>query len=87
MGAYLLIADALDDFRRLKHSELVELIGYETSLIRCGADGLSYSISVWVRWHDIGAEEISVSASVAPADWGASHDRLDESFVAPRDDF
>ena len=83
--AYSLLTSELKTYRQLTHAELVALIGDESSLTRCGSDGLHYSITLWVRWHDPETGDIVVSGAVAPADWASPHDRLDESFVVSRD--
>ena len=82
--AYSMLTVELDKYRKLAHAELVALVNDETSWTRRGSDGLDYTITVWVRWHDPDADDIAVSGAVAPADWASPHDRLDESFVVSR---
>lgn len=79
--AYALLTAELDTYRKISHADLVGLIGDETSITRCGSDGLEYSINLWVRWRDPNAGDVVVSGSVTPPDWGSPHARLDESFV------
>jgi len=82
---YALLTVELNSYRQLAHAELVELIGDETSIMRRGSDGTHYSIELWVRWYDAAAQQVVVSGSVSPADWGSPHDRLDDSFVVSGD--
>lgn len=79
--AYSLLIAELDKYRQLDHAELVGLVNDESSMTQRGSDGLDYTISLWVRWHDSVTRDIAVSGAVAPADWASPHDRLDESFV------
>jgi len=83
--AYSLLTAELNTYRQLSHAELVALIGDETSTTHLGSDGLDYSISLWVRWHDRKTRDVAVSGAVALADWASPHDRLDESFVVSSD--
>jgi hypothetical protein len=83
--AYSLLTIELDKYRRLGHAELVGLVNDETSMTQRGSDGLDYSITIWVRWHDRDTRDIAVSGAVGSADWASPHDRLDESFVVSSD--
>lgn len=81
---YRLLTAELAAYRKLRHSDLVELIGDSRLVVRRGSDGIDYSIELRIRLLDPNSGDIVVSASVGPANWGSHHDRLDDQFIVSK---
>ncbi len=78
--AYQLLSAEMDAYRRFNHSQLLELIEEDAMQVRRNASGIDYDISISVLAGTATASDIVVHGTIALADWGGPHDRLDESF-------
>ncbi len=78
--AYDLLLSELAPYRGLAADELSQMIEVPSSNVKNAKDGNDYLVEIAVDWADSGRTSIRVSGTVGPADWGGSHDRLDEAF-------
>lgn len=85
-AAYAIITDVVNSFSGLTNGEMVAQAGEKTEDVRQGNDGLDYSVSTRISWHRPAAKNsstchVAICVSVAPADWGAPHDALEERLI------
>lgn len=76
-----ILNEQLSPYAALAYSELVCLVGEETSSIQRGYDGAEYAVSFSVRWRDVSGGDLVVRGSISLAAWGSPHDRVDEFVV------
>ena len=57
------------------------MMGDDTNVDLRGTDGIDYSVTLSIRWYDEPGGDIVILGSVAPAQWGTRHDRIDDSYV------
>ena len=81
--AYDLLTAALSSYKDFTAEELANLAGKQSFATKRGTDGVDYLVETTVARTTGKEAGIRVSGSVTPADWGAPHDRLEESFVVP----
>ena len=81
--AYNLLTAAASSYKGLAAEELANFVGKQPSATKRGEDGIDYLVEIAITRVAGKEAGIRVSGSVLPADWGAPHDRLDESFMVP----
>jgi hypothetical protein len=79
--AHTLLSNELAAYRGLSFEDLSAMLGTMPPVRKIGEDGQQYDVEITIRWQQNPGSAIMVEGSVSPADWGAPHDILRDSFV------
>jgi hypothetical protein len=82
--AYQIITAELAIHQQLGYDQLASLIGKRINHAVMGEDGVYYAIETSVNWRADADGDLIVCVEIAPADWGAPHDCLEESIIISR---